>query len=371
MKLLVVGHSLVVDANRKFWNVFARNNGAEVDLICPRTWSSNLSKELSYSPNSETDSNLKIYPVQVVFKGRGSLFFFHPLETLQALNQKKYDALFLNQETWALSTLTFILVKVLSKNRQTPLHLCVAQNIPKSKYKWLHPYERFISTFIASFFYCSEGVKEVLRWKGVKNRTHYFPLPYDDENSHPRPLESHKIFTLGYLGRLSDDKGIPLLLRAMDELQGEGFKGQLIIGGAGPLENELKKKAYVSYLGLIPHNKGHEFYEKIDCFILPSQTRPHWKEQFGRVIVESFGVGKPVIGSSSGSIPEVLEKLNWPWIFEESSVEDLKIKIKKMKDYLNTDEGRAQLKKSVELNFQLFSQSEVSKKLALQFQGSH
>jgi glycosyltransferase involved in cell wall biosynthesis len=371
MKLLVVGHSLVVDANRKFWNVFARNNKSAVDLICPRTWSSNLSKELSYSSNSETDSNLKIFPLPVFFKGRGSLFFFHPLETLQVLNQKKYDALFLNQETWAFSTLIFVLVKLISQNRRTPLHLCVAQNIPKSKYKWLHPYERFISKFISSFFYCSEGVKEVLRWKGINKPAHYLPLPFDDESSKPIEYETQKSFTLGYLGRLTENKGITLLLKTLDELQQEGFSFQLIVGGAGPLANELKKKTYVTYLGLIPHNNGHEFYQKIDCFILPSQTKTHWKEQFGRVIVESFGMGKPVIGSSSGSIPEVLDKLQWPWVFEEKSVEDLKNKIRKMKTFLESSEGRSQLKRSVGLNYQLFSQSEVSKKLARQLEESH
>jgi len=40
--------------------------------------------------------------------------------------------------------------------------------------------------------------------------------------------------------------------------------------------------------------------------VVPSRTRPNWKEQFGRVIVEAMACGVPVIGSSSGAIPDVI-----------------------------------------------------------------
>ena len=39
---------------------------------------------------------------------------------------------------------------------------------------------------------------------------------------------------------------------------------------------------------------------------MPSRTRPNWKEQFGRVIIEAMACGVPVIGSDSGEIPHVI-----------------------------------------------------------------
>ena len=40
--------------------------------------------------------------------------------------------------------------------------------------------------------------------------------------------------------------------------------------------------------------------------MLPSLTRPNWKEQFGRVLIEAMASGVPVIGSDSGAIPDVI-----------------------------------------------------------------
>src|SRR5205823_4123762 len=44
----------------------------------------------------------------------------------------------------------------------------------------------------------------------------------------------------------------------------------------------------------------------LDVLALPSWTTDRWKEQFGRVIIEAHACGTPVIGSSSGAIPEVV-----------------------------------------------------------------
>jgi glycosyltransferase involved in cell wall biosynthesis len=44
----------------------------------------------------------------------------------------------------------------------------------------------------------------------------------------------------------------------------------------------------------------------LDVLVLPSRSRSFWKEQFGRVLIEAMACGVPVIGSSSGEIPNVI-----------------------------------------------------------------
>ncbi len=44
----------------------------------------------------------------------------------------------------------------------------------------------------------------------------------------------------------------------------------------------------------------------MDLLVAPSQTMKNWREQFGRMIIEAFACGVPVIGSDSGEIPFVI-----------------------------------------------------------------
>jgi phosphatidyl-myo-inositol dimannoside synthase len=54
------------------------------------------------------------------------------------------------------------------------------------------------------------------------------------------------------------------------------------------------------------HEHVPAFLNAMDVLCAPSQTTPSWKEQFGRMIVEAFASGLPVIGSDSGEIPHVV-----------------------------------------------------------------
>ena len=48
------------------------------------------------------------------------------------------------------------------------------------------------------------------------------------------------------------------------------------------------------------------FYHTLDVLVLPSRSRPNWKEQFGRVLIEAMACGVPVVGSTCGEIPMVI-----------------------------------------------------------------
>ena len=69
-------------------------------------------------------------------------------------------------------------------------------------------------------------------------------------------------------------------------------------------------------------------FKQFDVLVVPSLSTPSRKEQFGRVIAESMASGVPVIGSSSGAIPEVIGEHGL--IFEEGNSEDLAEKIQSM-----------------------------------------
>jgi glycosyltransferase involved in cell wall biosynthesis len=57
----------------------------------------------------------------------------------------------------------------------------------------------------------------------------------------------------------------------------------------------------------VQHDQVPAYLNAMDILCAPSQTTPTWKEQFGRMVVEAFACGVPVIGSDSGEIPHVLQ----------------------------------------------------------------
>ena len=139
---------------------------------------------------------------------------------------------------------------------------------------------------------------------------------------------------VGVVGRLVEERGVDLLLVALVGLPGSC---EARIAGSGPEEARLRSLAHelglvgrVAFAGKIPTAQMPEFYHRLDVLVLPSRTRPNWKEQFGRVLVEAMACGVPVIGSDSGEIPHVAGDAGL--IFTEGQVDALRACLAKLVD---------------------------------------
>ena len=62
-----------------------------------------------------------------------------------------------------------------------------------------------------------------------------------------------------------------------------------------------------------------------DILVLPSYTVPHWREQFGQVVVQAMSCGVPVIGSTHAEIPRVIGDAGLT--FEERDVAGLSARL--------------------------------------------
>ena len=108
---------------------------------------------------------------------------------------------------------------------------------------------------------------------------------------------------LGMLGRVSQEKGLELLLEQL--LADDTLQWTLAVGGTVEAEyfDSLRAKyddPRIEYLGRV---KPGEFFDTIDILVVPSI----WNEPFGRVVVEAYSHGVPVVGANTGGIPEVIE----------------------------------------------------------------
>lgn len=110
-------------------------------------------------------------------------------------------------------------------------------------------------------------------------------------------------FLVGLVGRLTPEKDIPTFLRALQRLPDV----QAVIVGGGALEAELKELAArlgvrnVVFAGAQPD--GPDLIGCLDLKVLPSKL-----EGMGLVLLEAMVRRIPLIGSTGGAIPEVLEQ---------------------------------------------------------------
>ena len=113
-------------------------------------------------------------------------------------------------------------------------------------------------------------------------------------------------FTFGYLGRISPEKGVDVLLRACRLLPAGGWR--LIIGGAAPSstapEQALAEGLPVEFAGFV---KPKAFFEDVDVLVVPSL----WAEPLGRTVLEAYRVGVPVIGADTGGVAELIRDSAW------------------------------------------------------------
>jgi glycosyltransferase involved in cell wall biosynthesis len=86
----------------------------------------------------------------------------------------------------------------------------------------------------------------------------------------------------------------------------------------------------VLQLGFVPHEETPRYLAAFDLLVLPSETQPNWKEQFGRVILEALSCATPVIGSDSGEIPNLVLSSGGGLVFPERNASAFADKLRTM-----------------------------------------
>lgn len=159
----------------------------------------------------------------------------------------------------------------------------------------------------------SKWSRNALIWDGVNaDRIRIIPGGVDTRLFSPGVPERQNVVL--HVGRLVMEKGLMALIWSVALVPGV----ELWIVGEGPEKKWLKRwtdKAGITkrvrWLGTLPMEELAETYRHVKVLALPSvpviSNNPYstWVEQFGQVLIEALASGVPIIGTSSGSIPEV------------------------------------------------------------------
>ena len=134
------------------------------------------------------------------------------------------------------------------------------------------------------------------------------PNPFSAENMPEARCLSEDVcsFKVSYLGWVVNTKGIEELVSAWNKISKKYSTWQLDLIGPYKEEylSELKQKysfENINIVGELPHDAAMDKINDSDIFILPSYT-----EGFPNVILEAMHLGKAIIATNVGAIPEIL-----------------------------------------------------------------
>jgi len=311
-------HAAVVAEYRKPLSALSRHDGLDLVLLAPKRWPERAGRMVHAEPSD--DSGYRLVTAHTVFTGLYYLYIFPSL--LYQLLRYRPDIIYCYEEAHTLIAACVLFLRRIFLPESKVL-LYAAQNIKKRYPIPFRLFERYSFRHADSILACGTRVAQTLRSKGYGGDLRVVGLPTDAHTFAPDPAKrvegrrslglSEDAQLVGYVGKLVEEKGLHTLLRAFAEVAEERRNVHLVLAGGGPLKEELISSAaalglsdHVHLPGVIHNSDLPAFMNALDVFVLPSETRRNWREQFGRVIVEAMSCGVPVIGSDSGEIPTVV-----------------------------------------------------------------
>lgn len=183
-------------------------------------------------------------------------------------------------------------------------------------HKWLQLYSRYVDLFLVPSRFMGDKLVEGGIDPGRVRRL-FYTIKLED---YPYRFDSDGYFL--YYGRLSGEKGVLTLLEAMKGVSRSFLK----IVGEGPQRQVLQEFAQqegiegVEFLGPMEGDALKSVVSGAEFVVVPSE----WYENSPLVVYESFAMGKPVIGSRIGGIPELIEHGVDGYLFEAGNSDELR-----------------------------------------------
>lgn len=152
------------------------------------------------------------------------------------------------------------------------------------------------------------------------------------ERRHNLGLSDHD-FVVGYVGRLSEEKGVQYLIKAASHLNESDVPVKILIIGEGPQRKELEDLAKKANIGNNVIFAGFQseiekWLSAMDIFVLPSLT-----EGTPMSLLEAMAYGMPVVASAVGGVPQVIDSEKNGILVPPGKPQDIKDAIRLL--YLN------------------------------------
>ncbi len=354
VRILISSHSYVVGLNQQKIEALSKIDGLKISLVVPTTWKA----PLRYTElEKRTAKTYQIIPLNTRFNGNNDRYFFPFFSLFKIFWRLRPKIVHIEEEPWSVSLLEF---SFLSRIFAAKTIFFTWENIERQHRFWYKLFEKINLKLASGAIAGNREAKDLLLKKGFQKPILVLPQLGVDLNSFKREKEKNEKFTIGFVGRFEEQKGVMVLLDAVKQLP---FSYKLLLVGSGLLkekidfyikENNLLDK--VELIQGVTHNQVPSYLSRMDLLVLPSLTTSVWKEQFGHVLVEAMVSSVPVIGSDSGAIPEVIGDAGL--IFKEGNSNDLAKKIEQF--FRNKNLREEMIKKGLEKVKENYTQEKIA-----------
>lgn len=341
MRVLRIAHSSLTPALRQRERALVRRYpDVDLQVVTTERW-----REAEMDVVATEDELFRVRTARTHFSKHIQLFAYDPRPIIAALRDHKPHLIDLSHEPYSVACAEALtLCNWFAPRARIVMH--TNQNICHRyppPFNWL---EQRAFRRISAAYACSETVREVLRAKGFHKPTPIITYGVDIAAFGPATEareRSQKKLTIGFVGRMLPGKGLNVLAGALEKLSGDAW--ELLVVGDGPeragFEQSLAGAGLLDrarFTGAISFDRVPEYFKQLDVLVIPTETTKRIREQFGRVIVEAMACGVPVIGSTCGAIPEVIDDAGL--IFPEGDSEALAGALRQL---LSDNELRRQL----------------------------
>lgn len=325
LRVLSITHTAVSRAaGRLRYHPLAGRPNLDVHLVVPDRWIQ-FGRWSAADPPDDEGFHVHVEPIRLPRSGRAKWYLHHYPGLRRLIRQIDPQVIHLWEEPWSMVAWQAAGLR----DRLAPkaaLVLEVDQNVRR----WLPPpfgsIRRSVLRRTDLVLARSDDAAGVVRGCGYRGPVERIGYGVDIASFHPSDrcaaraefgLDQPAPGTLliGYVGRLVVEKGLDDVIEAMALTEAPVT---LAIMGEGPHHAALV--AHAMRVGVSDRLRFHawgdpdrvgRFMSALDALALMTRSTPIYREQFGRVVVEAHGCGVPVIGSSCGTIPDVVGQGGW------------------------------------------------------------
>jgi glycosyltransferase involved in cell wall biosynthesis len=309
-RLLTIAHSYCVDVNRRLAHELATSGDWDVTAVGPAEFRGDFGWHRLVPRSTEACT---VIPVVMRFNRFAHVMMYG--RRLRNLLHERWDLVHCWEEPYVAAAAQV----AMGIRRETPVVFATFQNIAKRyppPFSWIERSTLARANGVIAFGRTAFDVITSRLTNGTPARI--IPPGVDVDSFMPQPATRAALFrrygwtdgppVVGFLGRFVEQKGCRFLTRVLDRLN---RPWRAILVGSGPLEADLRawSRAYgdrVQLETMVRHDEVPAYLNAMDVLCAPSQTTAHWREQFGRMLIEAFACGVPVVASDSGEIPHVI-----------------------------------------------------------------